>query len=176
MSPTDLLRDEHRVILGALDVLERAAAHEAAGTMVGDAWWTDAVAWFRAFADNTHHAKEEAALFPAMMKAGMPSEGGPIAVMLQEHDEGRRLLTVMDASAGAARRDACRAYLALLRAHIEKENEILFRLAEALLDEQAMQALHREFVVVEAELSATATVAAAEAALGRLAAALGAAA
>jgi hemerythrin-like domain-containing protein len=172
MTPTDLLREEHRVILKALDALERAAGRTAAGGSVADAWWTGVVAWLRVFADRNHHAKEEAALFPAMVKAGVPSAGGPIAVMLEEHVEGRRLVTVMDANSGAARLEACRAYVALLRAHIEKENEIVFPLAAAVLDEQAVLGLRREFDAVEAEQGAAATVAGAEAALGRLEAAL----
>jgi hemerythrin-like domain-containing protein len=176
MTPTDLLRDEHRLILEALDVLERAADRMAAGGAVGDAWWTGVVAWLRTFADRNHHSKEEAALFPAIVKAGAPSEGGPIAVMLEEHVEGRCLLTALDVASGAARLGACRAYVALLRAHIDKENGIVFPLAEAVLDARAMLGLQREFEAVRAEVGAAATVAAAEAALGRLDAALEAAA
>jgi hemerythrin-like domain-containing protein len=176
MTPTELLREEHRVIVQALDALERAAARLAAGGAVAERWWTDVVAWLRAFADRNHHAKEEAALFPAMVKAGAPSEGGPIAVMLEEHVEGRRLVTAMETAAGAARLAACRAYVALLRAHIEKENEIVFPLAEAVLDPQAVLGLRREFDAVAAEQGPAATIAGAEAALDRLEAALEAAA
>jgi len=172
MTPTDLLRDEHRLILKALDALERAADRAGADRPVADAWWTGAVAWLRTFADRSHHAKEEAALFPAMVKAGVPAHGGPIAVMLEEHVEGRRLVTAMDAGPGPARLGACRAYVALLRAHIEKENGIVFPLAEAVLDAQAVLGLGREFDAVEAEQGAAATLAGAEAALGPLAAAL----
>jgi hemerythrin-like domain-containing protein len=107
-----------------------------------------------------------------MVKAGVPSEGGPIAVMLEEHVEGRRLVTAMDLGTGAARIAACGAYISLLRAHIEKENEIVFPLADAVLDEQAMQGLRREFDVVEAEQGVAATLAGAEAALERLAEAM----
>jgi hemerythrin-like domain-containing protein len=172
MTPTQLLREEHRVILKGLDVLERAAARAASGAFVADGWWAAAVTWLRAFADRNHHAKEELALFPAMVKAGVPSEGGPIAVMLEEHVEGRRLVTAMDLGTGAARIAACGAYISLLRAHIEKENEIVFPLADAVLDEQAMQGLRREFDVVEAEQGVAATLAGAEAALERLAEAM----
>src|SRR5690242_7372209 len=148
MTPTNVLREEHRVILKGLDVLERAAARATAGGAVGDGWWAAAVTWLRAFADRNHHAKEEAALFPAMVKAGVPSDGGPIAVMLEEHVEGRRLVTAMDMGAGPARIAACCAYVDLLRAHIEKENEIVFPLADAVLEEQAVQGLRREFDAV----------------------------
>lgn len=172
MTPTDLLRDEHRVILKGLDVLERAAARAAGGTLVADGWWAAAVTWLRAFADRNHHAKEETALFPAMVKAGVPSDAGPIAVMLEEHAEGRCLVAAIEASAGVSRVAACHAYVALLRTHIDKENGIVFPLAESLLDEQAMHGVHREFDVVEAEQGAASTLVGAEATLDRLQAAL----
>ena len=171
MTPTDVLRDEHRVILKALDLLERAAARVAAGAFVSDGWWAAAVTWLRAFADRNHHAKEETALFPAMVKAGVPSEAGPIAIMLEEHAEGRRLMTTIEASAGASRVAACHAYIALLRAHIDKENGIVFPLAESVLDGQAVLGVQRGFDAVEAEQGAATTIVGADAALDRLEAA-----
>jgi hemerythrin-like domain-containing protein len=167
-SPTDVLRDEHRVILSALDILERAAETLATGGGPSEEWWAGVVAWLREFADRTHHAKEEAALFPAMVKAGVPSEGGPIEVMLDEHRVGRMLVATIAASAGGHRVNACRGYIALLRGHILKENEIVFPLADAVLDEAAMRALRREFETVEVEQGAVATIPAAEAALQAL--------
>ncbi|HEV8616799.1 MAG TPA: hemerythrin domain-containing protein [Methylomirabilota bacterium] len=167
MTPTDVLRDEHRVILRALELLERATAREPA-----DAWWADVVAWLRAFADRNHHAKEEAALFPAMVKAGVPSENGPIAIMLEEHAEGRRLVATIGSATGGARARAGRAYVALLRAHIDKENAIVFPLADAVLDAPADAALQREFEAVEVEQGVAASIAAGDAAVDRLAAAL----
>jgi hemerythrin-like domain-containing protein len=174
VSPTDVLREEHEIILQALDVLEGAAERSAAGHAVAAAWWAAFVAWLRAFADRSHHAKEEAALFPAMVKAGVPSEG-PIAVMLEEHAEGRRLVAAIESSGAAARIRACRAYVALLRDHIGKENGIVFPLAEAVLDERAVEGLRREFDAVEAEQDPAATLAGAVAALGPRAATLEAA-
>jgi hemerythrin-like domain-containing protein len=170
-TPTDVLRDEHRVILRALDVVERAIARAAGGAAVPDGWWADAVAWLRGFADANHHAKEEQSLFPALLKAGVPSEGGPVAVMLEEHAQGRALLAAI-AAAGAASTAAARDYVALLRAHIDKENGVLFPLADALIDGTLMETVRREFEAVAAAPGAAASTDAAEAAVERLAAAL----
>lgn len=171
-SPTDVLRDEHRVILSALDLLETAAARTAGEGAVPAGWWAHAVDWLRAFADRNHHAKEEDALFPAMIKAGVPSGGGPVDVMLQEHEQGRALVATMAADPGR-RAETARAYVRLLRDHIDKENGVLFPLAEAVLDEQAVAGVGRAFEQVEAEQGATASIAAAEQALAALARALG---
>ena len=170
-SPTDVLRDEHRVILMALDLLETAARRAAAGPPPPAGWWEAALGWLRSFADRNHHAKEEDALFPAMIKAGVPSGGGPIDVMLEEHTQGRALIAAM-AGDPAGRADTARAYVALLRHHIDKENGVLFPLADAVLDEQAVGGVAGAFERVEAEQGAAASIAAAEAALARLARAL----
>jgi hemerythrin-like domain-containing protein len=109
MTPTDVLREEHRVILRALDLLEAAARSLTAGTVLPEVWWLEIIAWLRGFADRNHHAKEETSLFPAMVKAGVPSMGGPIGVMLEEHERGRALIRAMEAAEPAARAAGARA-------------------------------------------------------------------
>jgi len=171
-TPTEVLRDEHRVILRALDVLEAAAGRLAGGRSLPEGWWPEIIAWLRGFADKNHHAKEESSLFPAMVKAGVPSAGGPVQVMLEEHERGRALIRAMEAGEPAARAARAREYVALLREHIEKENGVLFPLADAVLDEAAQRALQREFEAVEAEQGREASIPHAEAAVERLGAAL----
>lgn len=173
-TPTDVLREEHRVILRALGVLEAAAARLAGGRPLPEGWWPEIIAWLRGFADKNHHAKEETSLFPAMVKAGVPSVGGPIEVMLEEHQRGRALVRAMEAGEPLDRAAKARDYVALLREHIDKENGVLFPLADAVLDEAAQRALQREFEAVEAEQGRDASIPQAEAAVERLAAALAA--
>jgi hemerythrin-like domain-containing protein len=149
-NPTDVLRDEHVLILRALDALETAADRLERGDVVPETWWIDLIAWLRAFADGNHHAREEHLLFPAMVKAGVPGEdGGPITLMLEEHEMGRALMRDMQKNGQAARATAAHRYISLLRTHIAKENRVLFPLADAVLDASAQQSLTRAFEAVE---------------------------
>ncbi|HEU5193093.1 MAG TPA: hemerythrin domain-containing protein [Methylomirabilota bacterium] len=84
----------------------------------------------------------------------MPACGGPIDVMLEEHAEGRALVAAMAEGRAAARAATARRYVRLLREHIAKENEILFPLADAVLDDAAQAVLLREFAQADAELGA----------------------
>jgi hemerythrin-like domain-containing protein len=173
-SPTRILREEHQVILRALSLLEGAAARlESGGALAGEGWWEGLLAWLRDFADRNHHAKEEEHLFPALGQAGVPAEGGPVGVMLEEHTEGRALVRAMAERGGPARAEAARRYVRLLRAHIDKEDEVLFPLAEAVLDSPTQALVARHFEKVLAEQGPAASIAGAEAALDRLAADLG---
>lgn len=58
-TPTDTLRDEHRGILHALEVLEAAAGQIASGGSLPEAWWKEMIGWLRALADRNHHGKEK---------------------------------------------------------------------------------------------------------------------
>jgi len=69
----------------------------------------------------------------------MPKQGGPVNVMLSEHVEGRTFIKEMEkASSGTtvdtkAFAEAAQGYASLLRAHVDKENNVLFPAAEGLL-------------------------------------------
>ncbi len=133
MSIIHMLREQHEVILSQLEILEDLAA----GTSGHPAAATPLLDFFVHFADEQHHATEESELFPALRAAGLPSPG-PVDVMLREHELGRGLIARM--RAGLAVDDwpafaaAARQYVQLLRDHIAKENEVLFHIAERLLD------------------------------------------
>jgi hemerythrin-like domain-containing protein len=55
----------------------------------------------------------------------------------------------------ADRAAAARRYIRLLRDHIDKENEVLFPLADAVLDEQDQAGVCREFANLEAQIAET---------------------
>jgi len=173
-SPTQTLREEHRVILRAIVLLEVAAARLSAGQTLPDGWWEELLEWLRAFADRNHHAKEESYLFPALAQAGVPADGGPVGVMLEEHTEGRALVRAMAEGQVDRRVEAARRYVQLLRDHIDKENGVLLPLTDAVLDSHGQLLLARGFEKVEAEQGPAAFIELAEAEVDRLAAALGA--
>ncbi len=143
------LRHEHEVILRALAIAERLGR----GLQRGEAVDRAALAWvvdfFRTFADGCHHAKEEQHLFPVLERHGVPRDGGPIGTMLDEHEQGRALLREMASGDDRRVAEAIGRYAALLRAHIDKENEVLFRLAEQLLSDAEQSALVAAFEDVE---------------------------
>ena len=146
---TAILRHEHEVFLRALELLERLGQGLDGGRPVD----REALAWlidfFRTFADRCHHSKEEQHLFPALERHGVPREGGPLGVMLHEHETGRGLLRVMAEGADREVAEAIRAYGSLLRAHIYKENEILFPIAEQVLAEEEQRAIVQAFDALE---------------------------
>jgi len=161
MTPTQTLNHEHKVILLVVDAAEREAAKIEGGGAVDTERIESMLSFFREFADACHHAKEERHLFPAMNAKGVPLEAGPIAVMLHEHDQGRAFLRALDqalarvkageAGATGAVAGALLGYAGLLRAHIYKEDNILFPMADKILSPADQETLAATFERVEAE-------------------------
>ena len=158
--PTEILAQEHQVILQVLECLEKIAERAAAGSLDADGA-RDVVEFFRGFADRCHHGKEEVHLFPAMESKGYSADCGPTAVMRHEHELGRTHIRGMDESiAAAAAGDSAalerfvrnaRAYLALLRQHIDKEDHCLFPMADQAFSETDQRVLLDLFHRVERE-------------------------
>lgn len=138
-------------ILGALALLEHLAQGMRAGVPADRSALEWLIAFFKTFGDRCHHFKEEQHLFPALERRGVPRDGGPVGVMLAEHEEGRALLRAMRPEGGEETAEAIRAYARLLRAHIDKENGVLFPLADHVLAAEDQQRLLAAFDAVEAE-------------------------
>jgi hemerythrin-like domain-containing protein len=151
--------EEHRVIEQVLNCLERMAGLCEQGQAIEAEAANQALDFIRTFADGCHHAKEEDLLFPLLEQKGFSREHGPTGVMLAEHEEGRRLVRAMTESvakcaagaADAAREfaAAARAYVALLRQHIQKEDHCLFTMANHALTPNDQQSLEQSFERVQ---------------------------
>src|SRR5512137_820018 len=95
MEATQILMDEHRVIERVLNAMHLAATRLSHVEYMRPAFFINAALFIKNFADGCHHRKEEGVLFIAMNEAGVPSQGGPIAVMLAEHEQGRQFTRAM---------------------------------------------------------------------------------
>lgn len=153
VTATETLWAEHQVILRAVALLEEAAGRLSAGAPLPEGWWDRLIRWFGLFAERGHHGKEEQHLFPALARAGVPVAGGPVGLMLEEHAQGRALMSSMTEGPPQSRAGAACRYAALLRDHIGKEDAVLLPMADGLLDAQSHRRLVRAFEGVGAELA-----------------------
>ncbi len=150
------LKKEHEGVLFGLDILEKMT------DVIGQEGTIDAkdaaemVNFFRLFADKCHHGKEEGLMFPAMERASIPR--GPIGQMLLEHNQGRQYIAEMVASTdmGTLQADrfaeAAAGYIQLMRAHIDKENSVLFPAGDKKLPWDVQKQLLDQFEGFEEEV------------------------
>ncbi len=159
-----MLEREHEIILKATGALARLASALDEGKAVDAGMLGEAVRFLRQYADTCHHGKEEDLLFPAIGAHGMPEEGGPVGMMMQEHVEVRAQIDAFadavtaygagEPGAGARLAGALAPIPELYGDHIWKENNVLYPMAEQLLAPAALDELERRFQDVEASMPA----------------------
>jgi len=155
------LQAEHEGIRLMLRILDEICRRLEKGEAVPADHLAKILEFFQVFADRCHHEKEERYLFPALEHRGIPREGGPVGVMLQEHEAARGFIRGM---AGALERypregaaaaipfaENARQYIELLEAHIAKENDVLFPMAANILGPGDQEGLAENFDRVETE-------------------------
>ena len=144
------LKHEHDAILSSLKILDQISADIGKGSTPDGADLSNFIGFFKEFADKCHHGKEEGMLFPALVKAGIPEKGGPIGMMLSEHEQGRQHIKQMDDAIRSgpdyeAFAHSARNYSLLLQNHIQKENNVLFPIAETTLHKARLDQLYESF-------------------------------
>ena len=156
--PTDMLKEEHQHVLQKLDDLEdiisrldkkeeiSAKLRELASFFETDFW--------------VHFTKEEEALFPEIEKF-IPRNDSPTGMMLVEHEDLRNTNKEFQVavteyfgasdSAGVKRtiQEHGSQFIEVLRQHIDKEDNILFIMAEMHLDQVQLDRVAKLFDEIE---------------------------
>jgi len=120
-----------------------------------------ALDFLQEFGDKIHNRKEETFLFPLMQERGIPTQGGPIGVMLMEHEAERQLLRQMSVALpgldkapaeqiSTFRREGLE-YLKIRAEHIWKENDILYPMARQVMRPDDAEKLLADFQQVNLE-------------------------
>jgi hemerythrin-like domain-containing protein len=151
------LADEHRVISRTLDALEGFVARVRASGEYDPQDFPRFVCFFREFAELVHHDKEEHLLFPAMGLKGYARGGAPIAYICEQHREERNIIQALQQLAvlrdplGMAHCDQVVHLATQLidfeRAHMKKENELLYPTVRAEFGEMQALALAEKLTI-----------------------------
>jgi hypothetical protein len=158
---SELLMNDHQVTEKVLAAVDHALA--AAGGPP-PALVAEMLDYFATYVDRCHNRKEQDHLFPLIERRGIPREGGPLAVMLAEHERSRELVSELVAL-GRAYADGDRSrlpdlrrvfgeYAALLKDHFWKENDILYPMARRVLTADDDAAVETGIEATEAALGA----------------------
>ena len=114
------------------------------------------------YIDGCHNQKEERHLFPLIEQRGVPREGGPLAVMLAEHEQSKSLLEQLTALVGryvggdrevlGRLKATFDQYTELLKGHFWKETDILYPMAQRVMSEQDAQQVLAGLLQTEADV------------------------
>jgi DUF438 domain-containing protein len=154
----DFLVAEHEMIERAMAVL-RSNLEKIDEAIKTPLQMQRAIDFLLEFGDKVHNTKEEKFLFPLMEQKGLPVQGGPIGVMLMEHDAERKLLQRMmaelpnlaEATTVARQKFAAEGfeYLTIRAEHIWKENDILYAMGRKVFSDEDNVSLLNEFKTLD---------------------------
>jgi DUF438 domain-containing protein len=156
---SELLMNDHQTTEKVFEAVDRALAgpgNPPAGLL------RDAARYFQEYVDACHNKKEENHLFPLIEQRGIPRHGGPLAVMLMEHEQNGTLLPqlagLVDAYVGGDAgvlpqlRAVFAEYAALMKGHFWKENDILYPMARRVMSAADGQAVVAGIEATEASV------------------------
>jgi hypothetical protein len=156
---SDLLMNDHQTTEKVFEAVDRALA---APDGPPPAVLRGAMEYFQGYVEGCHNKKEENHLFPLIERRGIPRTGGPLAVMLSEHEQSRAMLPGLagladrclagDRSALDGLRAAFGQYSSLLKNHYWKENDILYPMARRVMSEADGEAVVAGIEATEAAL------------------------
>jgi hemerythrin-like domain-containing protein len=153
MTPIMILRSEHEAILRMLDSIEVMARRIQHGKQVPPAAISAATEWFSTFVHRIHRDKEEDVLFPLLHHKGLREGLGCVGTLLAAHDDGREsfktMLFSMAEGDQASWARGVWAYAQMMRLHIRREDEVAFRLAETVLDDEDQATLACGFAAID---------------------------
>ncbi|MDH3329351.1 MAG: PAS domain-containing protein [Desulfobulbaceae bacterium] len=156
----DFLVAEHEMIERAMAVFKQCLDNLDA-SVKNPVQMMRAMDFLLEFGDKIHNRKEEELLFPLMQRRGIPVEGGPLGVMLMEHQAERELLGGMLIQAKELKhrtddekeqyRSKGLEYLKIRAEHIWKENDVLFKMGLRVTDERDNANLLQGFAGINSE-------------------------
>jgi len=148
-NPIKVLFDEHEIIISAIDIAKEADKLIASNEIVYEKLIRDLISFFRLYADQYHHYKEEQILFPEMSKKNELLEDGVIKEMFENHEDFRDMIknieTFLDKKEYVKAQQQLNSYAEALLDHIAVENDEVFQMAESLFEKEELEKIYFRF-------------------------------
>lgn len=151
----DYLVAEHEMIERSMAVLKKCLEQIELSEEINLVQLGRSIDFLLQFGDKIHNSKEEKYLFPLMAEKGIPIEGGPLGVMLMEHEAERTLLDRMLLALPGlpdmglddkiAFKEEGMEYLTIRAEHIWKENDVLYPMGRKVFSDEEAAGLLKEF-------------------------------
>ena len=139
---TESLRKDHKLIEKVLHALDATIKLLKEWKHIPEQILLPTLDFTQNFTDVCHHGKEEEALFPALEKAGMPTNMGPIHMMLLDHKRTKEIAEHINLASkkylengdSAYLLETLELYVQHVTEHLWKENNRLFVMADTRLN------------------------------------------
>lgn len=154
--PIKVLFAEHDIIIAAVDIAKEADKLIETNEVGYEKLIRELISFFREYADQYHHNKEEKILFPEMGKRNELLEDGVIKEMLENHEDFRSMIksieTFLDKKDYTKAQQQLLSYSEALLDHIAVENDEVFQMAESLFDTNELEKIYFHFEDCDREI------------------------
>ncbi|MCX6291050.1 MAG: hemerythrin domain-containing protein [Bacteroidetes bacterium] len=151
-----VLYDEHAVIVNAIDTARNTGSLIDKDNSFYEKIIRGLIRFFRLYADQYHHHKEEIILFPDMASRNEILGSGVIHEMFQNHEDFREMIRNIELNLDQKKyHDAQKQlnqYTEALLDHIAVENDELFLSAETLFNDKELEQIGFRFSDCDREL------------------------
>lgn len=161
MKATQQLKDEHQGVLVMLSILEKICQKLELGEEIDIKHLDQILEFMKVFIDQCHHGKEEELLLPALAGNLNEDEVALVESILHDHQKGRRLVSNLTKDVDWYKNGekesvkeitaTARDYIKLLRAHIEREDGVLYEIADRQFSQEKQGELYEGFEKIETE-------------------------
>ncbi len=151
-TPTQILTEEHECISKVIEALKKECYGIQKGKKLDKLFFKQAVDFIKHYADSFHHAKEEDILFTYMREHLNELRCNPIEQMLIEHKLGREYIKKLSDGIKERKKDKIArntlGYCELLQDHIFKEDNVLYPMADEVLNKKEQKLMRDKFYEV----------------------------
>ena len=151
-----VLFEEHDIISAAVEIVRKANKLIGVDDVEYESIVSEIIRFFRVYADQYHHHKEEEILFPEMAKKNELLADGILTEMYDNHAYFRELIQAIEADLAAQEYVEAslkiNEYTDALLDHIAVENEELFQAAYSLFTEDELENICYRFMDLDRDL------------------------
>jgi hemerythrin-like domain-containing protein len=158
-NPLEILYGEHEIIKSALGITKTLKELSIKKTEEYEDTVRRLLVFFRGFADEYHHFKEEQILFPEMARKNELLAEGIIKEMNDNHEDFRKMLSNIEEFLNIKNYSSAQAelekYTELLLDHIAVENEEVFQVADSLFNSDELEKIGFRFQDIDRDFGNT---------------------
>jgi len=159
MTPTENLINEHKKINELLDIMSKIALKIKSKDVFYPNDVEEVVKYLINIIENSHHGKEDDVFYPELISSGIPKETAPLSIVNYEHLISVNYLKDISSCvvnckigndfSGELLADSLTNYVIAIKNHIQREEEIVFPIANEVFSIEKQNEILQRFEVIE---------------------------
>ena len=159
MTPTENLINEHKKINELLDIMSKIALKIKSKDVFYPNDVEEVVKYLINIIENSHHGKEDDVFYPELISSGIPKETAPLSIINYEHIISVNYLKDISSCvvnckigndfSGELLADSLTNYVIAIKNHIQREEEIVFPIANEVFSIEKQNEILQRFEVIE---------------------------